>query len=169
MRAQIQRWRLDEFRRAVRGIGFADLTPGTIFEIAGGDVVSAAPELARLILISRCRIGSEEDARRGEQYGGSGFLVGIPFKDKPSWLHCYAVTNAHVIEGGYPVVRVSSSQPHAENKTVPIPFTQDNWIHHPGGDDIAIAPIELAQDRHQFIFIVPGSTTGGFFISKQIQ
>jgi len=50
MRAPIRGWRLDEFRRAARGIHFADLTPGTIFEIAGGDVVSAAPELARLIL-----------------------------------------------------------------------------------------------------------------------
>jgi acyl dehydratase len=50
MRAPIRGWRLDEFRRAARGIHFADLTAGTIIEIAGGDVVSAAPELARLIL-----------------------------------------------------------------------------------------------------------------------
>ena len=50
MRASVAGWRLDEFRKAARGIHFADLAPGTVWNIAGGDVVSAAPELARLML-----------------------------------------------------------------------------------------------------------------------
>jgi hypothetical protein len=56
--------------------------------------------------------GSEEDAKRGEPYGGSGFLVGVPFGNRPpntAW-HCYAVTNAHVVKGGYPVVRVNTNE-----------------------------------------------------------
>ncbi|HZP46785.1 MAG TPA: MaoC family dehydratase [Candidatus Binataceae bacterium] len=50
LRAPLEGWRLDEFRRAAPGLHFNDLVPGTIWEIAGGDVVTSAPELARLTL-----------------------------------------------------------------------------------------------------------------------
>ncbi|MGH7934039.1 MAG: MaoC family dehydratase [Candidatus Binataceae bacterium] len=43
-------WDLRAFRAAVPGQHFAELVPGTTWEIAGGDVVSSAPELARLTL-----------------------------------------------------------------------------------------------------------------------
>jgi acyl dehydratase len=46
-RIPIQGWRMDVFRSAARGQHFADLEQGTVWEIAGGDVVSSAPELAR--------------------------------------------------------------------------------------------------------------------------
>ena len=48
--APIEGWNLKTFREAARGAHFADLAAGTIFEVTGGDVVSAAPELARLTL-----------------------------------------------------------------------------------------------------------------------
>ena len=48
--APIQSWNLGAFRTAVSGPHFADLVPGTKWEIAGGDVVTSAPELARLTL-----------------------------------------------------------------------------------------------------------------------
>lgn len=41
-------WRLDAFRSAVPGPHFADLDAGVRWGVEGGDVVSAAPELARL-------------------------------------------------------------------------------------------------------------------------
>jgi len=50
LRATTAGWRLDAFRSAVPGPHFADLEPGTVWEVAGGDVVSSAPELARLTL-----------------------------------------------------------------------------------------------------------------------
>lgn len=50
LRAPIRGWRLDAFRASVRGAHFADLAAGTIWDVAGGDVVSCAPELARLTL-----------------------------------------------------------------------------------------------------------------------
>ena len=50
LRAPVRAWRLDLFRAENPGQHFSDLTPGTIWEIAGGDVVSSAPELARLTL-----------------------------------------------------------------------------------------------------------------------
>jgi acyl dehydratase len=43
-------WDLDAFRAAVPGAHFADLTEGMAWTVEGGDVVSAAPELARLSL-----------------------------------------------------------------------------------------------------------------------
>jgi acyl dehydratase len=43
-------WRLDVFRAAVGGEHFADLTDGARWGPDGGDVVSGAPELARLTL-----------------------------------------------------------------------------------------------------------------------
>jgi acyl dehydratase len=49
-RIPIQGWRMDVFRSAARGQHFADLEQGTVWEIAGGDVVSSAPELARSTL-----------------------------------------------------------------------------------------------------------------------
>jgi acyl dehydratase len=48
--APIADWRLDLFRAAVDGSHFADLADGTIWEVGGGDVVTSAPELARLTL-----------------------------------------------------------------------------------------------------------------------
>jgi acyl dehydratase len=50
MRAPIEGWDLAAFRAAVPGLHFAGLAAGTIWEVTGGDVVSAAPELARLTL-----------------------------------------------------------------------------------------------------------------------
>ena len=48
--AALASWRLDYFRASLPGPHFADMTAGTTWEVAGGDVVSSAPELARLIL-----------------------------------------------------------------------------------------------------------------------
>jgi acyl dehydratase len=50
LRAAVAAWRLDVFREAVPGRHFADMSAGTTWEVAGGDVVSSAPELARLTL-----------------------------------------------------------------------------------------------------------------------
>jgi len=50
MRGAIEGWHLDAFRAAAPGPHFADLTPAQSWEVVGGDVVSAAPELARLTL-----------------------------------------------------------------------------------------------------------------------
>lgn len=52
LRAVTAEWRLDAYRRALgaRAHGGDDLAPGTRWSVGGGDVVSAAPELARLTL-----------------------------------------------------------------------------------------------------------------------
>jgi acyl dehydratase len=48
--AALEGWDLEAFRAACPGEHFADLEPGAVYEVATGDVVSAAPELARLTL-----------------------------------------------------------------------------------------------------------------------
>lgn len=50
LRAAVSGWRLDEFRAAVPGEHFSDVVAGAHWSVEGGDVVSAAPELARLSL-----------------------------------------------------------------------------------------------------------------------
>ncbi|HWE13194.1 MAG TPA: MaoC family dehydratase [Solirubrobacteraceae bacterium] len=48
--AAIAGWRLDAYRNAVGGRRFEDLAEGETWTVEGGDVVSSAPELARLTL-----------------------------------------------------------------------------------------------------------------------
>ena len=43
-------WRLEALRARAGGLAAADLAPGTVFEVEGGETVTAAPELARLTL-----------------------------------------------------------------------------------------------------------------------
>jgi acyl dehydratase len=50
LRAATAGWRLDEFRAAVPGEHMSDLRRESPWAVEGGDVVSAAPELARLSL-----------------------------------------------------------------------------------------------------------------------
>ena len=50
LRQAIAGWNLSAFRDTVRGPHFDDLAPETRYDLAGGDIVSSAPELARLTM-----------------------------------------------------------------------------------------------------------------------
>jgi hypothetical protein len=104
---------------------------------------------------------SEQDAIDGAGSGGSGFLVGVQYGwDTDGWTpstsvnthHVYAVTNSHLIEAGYSVVRLNTKQ--GATKVIDLP--PRSWIHHPNGDDIAIAPIEPDRELHKFKYIGVG-------------
>jgi hypothetical protein len=82
--------------------------------------------------------GSERDAADGANWGGSGFLVGIPSRMNPSRepftrTHVYAVSNDHVIHS-CPVIRLVK----ANGDPCVLPGTDADWQPHPAGDDIAI-------------------------------
>jgi acyl dehydratase len=65
-------WDLAAMRAAASGPGFDDLAVGTVWEVEGGDVVSAAPELARLsvnIAVAHHDRGAGQAGRR-LVYGG---------------------------------------------------------------------------------------------------
>lgn len=85
-------------------------------------------------------------AQDGEHSGGSGFLVAVP--SMPSGRHwLYIVTASHVVkEGNSPVVRLNTI---AGDVDV-LPFQQDNWLHHPDGDDVAVVPVLTSSDKYRF-------------------
>jgi acyl dehydratase len=70
LRAATAGWRLDAFRAAVPGAHFADLADTAVWVVEGGDVVSAAPELARLSLNVATAHHDAGAAGRRLVYGG---------------------------------------------------------------------------------------------------
>src|SRR6266849_6080342 len=49
---------------------------------------------------------SEDAAMASEEYGATGFFVSVSSSSRSP--HIYAVTNAHVIADGFPVIRVNT-------------------------------------------------------------
>ncbi len=84
---------------------------------------------------------TEEDARSGTEYGGTGFLVAVPSKRWPDeYYHVHGVTNWHVIAGKTcaSVIRINR-----RDSGVPetFPFDPSEWTFKGfGWHDIAISP-----------------------------
>ncbi len=71
LEALVSGWRLDAFAARNNGPRPADLRPGQRFDVAGGDVVSSAPELARLTLnIAAVHHDTQEAGGQRLVYGG---------------------------------------------------------------------------------------------------
>ena len=70
-------WDLAAFRRAVPGPHFAELRPGERWRVGGGDVVSSAPELARLSLNVAFAHHDEAATGRGRRLVYGGHTIGI--------------------------------------------------------------------------------------------
>ena len=70
--------------------------------------------------------GSERDATEGANWGGSGFLVGIPSHVNPSRTHLYAVTNDHVIHA-CPVIRLVGT----DRTPYVLTGSDADWLPHP--------------------------------------
>jgi acyl dehydratase len=69
-------WRLDMFARHAAGPRPADLHAGQSFEVAGGDVVSSAPELARLTA-NIAAVHHDTSAAGGERLVYGGHAIGL--------------------------------------------------------------------------------------------
>jgi hypothetical protein len=77
---------------------------------------------------------------RGERAGGSGFMVSVPSEAGPDLYYSYVVTNSHVIrEAKCDALRVNTRA----GGTNVIDSTEEYWIHHPDGDDVAVLSISL--------------------------
>jgi acyl dehydratase len=70
-------WRLDVFRERAQGEHFADIAPGGVYEVAGRDTVTAAPELARLTLnIASAHLDAGASAY-GRRLAYGGHTIGV--------------------------------------------------------------------------------------------
>lgn len=86
----------------------------------------------------------EGSARLGERVGGSGCVIAIPVPQNPLFAFAYIVTNSHVVrEGQASAIRVNTR----DGGTGIIHSTQDGWIHHPDGDDLAVLPINFEYEE----------------------
>jgi len=92
---------------------------------------------------------SVEAADKGEEAGGSGFVVSVPSESTQPFL--YAVTNHHVVTQGGTVVRMSNR---LGEKRICAQGT-DDWHERPDADDVAIAPLGLSSEYPGFSAAVP--------------
>jgi len=74
--AVVDGWHLDRFARRVSGPRFAELRVGQSFEVGGADVVSSAPELARLTL-NVAKVHHDSQAAGGSRLVYGGHTIGL--------------------------------------------------------------------------------------------
>jgi hypothetical protein len=79
---------------------------------------------------------SVEEAERGDKTGGTGFLVWVNSKTATTWGYVYAVTNKHVIDNNFSVVRLNRK----DGKTEIYNLTVYDWERHLESD-VAIAQL----------------------------
>ncbi len=77
LRAAIGAWNLEAFRAAVHGPHFANVRAGTVYHVHGGDVVTSAPELARLTLNIAAVHHDSAATADGERLVYGGHTIGI--------------------------------------------------------------------------------------------
>jgi hypothetical protein len=93
---------------------------------------------------------SEKEAAKGLHTGGSGFIVAVPSMIDQTRAFFYVVTNSHVVkEPTLTVIRLNTK----EGEIDMVITEQDEWTHHPNGDDLAVCPIYLEKGRHKFRYI----------------
>lgn len=76
--AVVEGWDLGRFAAATEGAGFADLKVGQSWRVGGGDVVSSAPELARLTL-NIAQVHHDTRAGGGRRLVYGGHTIGLAF------------------------------------------------------------------------------------------
>lgn len=74
--ALVSGWRLDRFAKRGADPRPADLRAGQTFEVAGGDVVSGAPELARLT-VNIAAVHHDQSAAGGQRLVYGGHAIGL--------------------------------------------------------------------------------------------
>jgi hypothetical protein len=92
---------------------------------------------------------SREAAQNGSEFGGTGFLVGIPsekFPQSRAGISIYGLTNRHLaIDTGFSVIRINRSDGGVDI----FEFDNSEWTSHPDGSDIAVSPeLNLSDPAH---------------------
>src|ERR1700683_642831 len=88
-------------------------------------------------------------AEKGEQSGGSGFLVGVPLTENPEETQFYVVTNKHVIDGmDSPAIRLNRIEGKADSYST----NTRRWISH-AQSDLAIYPLEIVEEEFRLAWV----------------
>ena len=86
--ALLDGWRLDRFAAHGFWPQYGDLVPGDVVEVSGGDVVSSAPELARLTL-NIAAVHHDQQAAGGTRLVYGGHAIGLALSQAaapcPAW------------------------------------------------------------------------------------
>lgn len=94
---------------------------------------------------------SVETARHGKEFGGTGFLVGLPSERFPKLItHVYVVTNWHVACRGNSVVRINTK----DGAVDILDYGPDQW-HFLPKYDLAVLPIPLDHTKHKYKLMPP--------------
>lgn len=89
---------------------------------------------------------SEQDARSGAKFGGTGFGVAVPTRFKDRFL-IYAVTNWHVAcKAGCSVIRLNRLD---DGPADVFSLGPEDWHFVPGGNDVAVALLPWKLDVHR--------------------
>jgi hypothetical protein len=93
-----------------------------------------APELLNSIFYLYRTV---DDAKRGVNPGGTGFLIAFPTKDHLG--HHYGITNWHVaIDKGFSVIRINTKEGPEYFDLGP-----EDWFYNRQKDDVAVTPLDL--------------------------
>jgi hypothetical protein len=114
------------------------------------------PRIPEVILNSIVYLyADKDDADTGVDSGGSGFLTQMPSENCKTASHIYAVTNAHVIERGSPVVRVNLTHPSSGyERTYSFEFTASDWVVHPEHDlAVCALPTDVQSNLYRVALI----------------
>lgn len=89
---------------------------------------------------------SGQAAIDGEEAGGTGFFLGIPFARQADGMHVYAVTVGHIVRGyDSPTLRINTKDGNFDL----VEKKRDEWVIHPEGADLAITPIDIKWEHHK--------------------
>jgi hypothetical protein len=102
---------------------------------------------------------SKTAALEGDHAGGSGFLVHVPSGTDNTHGHIYAVTNKHLLDEGFSVLRLSKKSGGIDTLST----ERQAWIPHPLGYDVEVFPVDLPQENFRW-----RSVSAELFISPEI-
>jgi hypothetical protein len=89
---------------------------------------------------------STEAATGGAHTGGCGFLVSVPSQINKAYGQLYAVTNKHVLDGGFHVLRLTKKGGGIDT----IVTQRQDWTPHPRGYDVEVMPIDIPDETFQY-------------------
>lgn len=90
-----------------------------------------------------------EQARKREEWGGSGFLVGTRSVANKACVHLYAITNEHVATS-CPVIRAYTSR--GDVVILDDDHPDRRWTSHPDGDDVSVLYLGPFNE-HEYWFV----------------